>query len=171
MGEKKRLYLPMMDNLLGRMTRHRTGKDYEDPLTEKSISQRTLETLRHSQTWKAPGEDGVPGAVYKILPTARNFLVAFVAKSLRGEKRIKEDDMKARVVLIHKRDGTGLVPSRPVTGRDGPEQRQVDCCPDHGLQDSNDNHRYVNQRRYGGPDGPGEAACTERCMGTIRSIL
>lgn len=41
-------------------------------------------------------------AVYKALPAAREYMARHITRSLRGEARIGEEDVRAKVILIHK---------------------------------------------------------------------
>ena len=57
--------------------------------------------------------DDIPVATYKILPTARAYVIYHIPEIINGTKSMKENEVRARVTLIFK----DVDPSYPVNYR------------------------------------------------------
>ena len=95
---------PNFNNWLKKMTSYKKTVCVDNQLDEKQLEAIILKVLRKSAPWKATGEDGIPIAIYKILPTAKKILVSYITKTIRGETNVLEEDVRARMILIYKKD-------------------------------------------------------------------
>ena len=93
---------PKFNNWLKNMHADKQTINLDREIDEHLIKTKVLTALKKSSPWKSPGQDGIITAAYKIFPAAKNILINFVIKTLRGENQIQEDDVRARMILIHK---------------------------------------------------------------------
>ena len=91
---------PEFDNWIKNMLDYRKNINLSNQNQE--IQEKLSQALKNSVPWKSPGPDGIPAAAYKILPSAKKFLNDFATKSLQGRNLIQEEDVRARMILIHK---------------------------------------------------------------------
>lgn len=72
--------------------------------------------LSKSAPWKPPGEDGAPTFTYKVFPAAKTYLTEHIQQVLTGTKKFSEKDVRARLLLIHKKgDDTDPNNYRPIS--------------------------------------------------------
>ena len=69
---------------------YRQNVNTQDQLDPIKLKNEIALALKKSAPWKATDIDGIPSAVYKILPTAKKILLDFNSKILTGEIKVSE---------------------------------------------------------------------------------
>lgn len=78
-----------------------TTKSYAQEVVP-DISRAIQEALKYTAPWKVSDNDGIPAALYKILPTAHKYLEQHIAKVLSNEYKLIREDVQANLILLHK---------------------------------------------------------------------
>lgn len=60
--------------------------------------------LRKASPWKATGEDNIPVAIYKMFPTAKEYLMNYIHNVLSGIIKVTEVDVRGKIILLFKSD-------------------------------------------------------------------
>lgn len=94
---------PALDRWIAKFQTETTSCSYRDQLRETRINEQTLQVLARTAPWEAPGEDGIPAFLYKIIPAAKSYLQKFIYTTITGEYNMTEPDCRAEVILIYKK--------------------------------------------------------------------
>uniref|UniRef100_A0AC35TX11 Reverse transcriptase domain-containing protein n=1 Tax=Rhabditophanes sp. KR3021 TaxID=114890 RepID=A0AC35TX11_9BILA len=85
-------------------------------LEERRIWKMAEESLKTSALWKAPGQDQIPNAAYRMLPAAKMYLKNWITKNLNDHYKVDEEDVKGLCFLIYKEgDATNVLNYRPIS--------------------------------------------------------
>ncbi|CAH0555597.1 unnamed protein product [Brassicogethes aeneus] len=94
---------PILDKWLKKLQRYSKNNNYQEQPEQLKLAKLIKTVLQKSPPWKAPGEDGIPTYLYKILPAANRYLNQHMQRIFSGATSINEADTRATVILIHKK--------------------------------------------------------------------
>lgn len=94
---------PVFHEWLRKMKRFSSARNFDQQTAPDYIKEKCEQAVARAAPWKAPGDDGIPNYTYKILPAAKSYLINSVRMILTGRQKLTETDVRARLVLIHKK--------------------------------------------------------------------
>lgn len=100
---QENLPTPIFNKWLSKMKRFANTQDTQTQIEEQGIKTKILKVLTRTAPWKAPGEDKIPTFLYKILPSAKDYLIKTTVALIQGSGKLTQADTRANITLIFKK--------------------------------------------------------------------
>ncbi|XP_044750445.1 uncharacterized protein LOC123310835 [Coccinella septempunctata] len=94
---------PIFNGWLSKLKKYSNTIDTSDQTDTGELKKKITNILKRTAPWKAPGEDGIPAYLYKILMSAQEYLVESTIAYLQGRKDLTQVDTRATITLIYKK--------------------------------------------------------------------